>query len=168
MVPGRHGGHSTPYVYPTQEGMVGIVHPSIYTPREARWCIPSYIPWYHGGYGTPTCILHGTPSRVHHCTPSAPSTGSRVHPVVQGELRRGPGLWVENNIGYEAQRGSQAPKGVKSRRHLCAELLRFSGNKDRKDWIDEGSMPVYSLCSGMLRKVVLFLCAIRSLGNGRE
>jgi len=37
---------------------------------------------------------------------------------------------------------------VKISRNLCAELLRLSGNKPNKDWIDEGSLPLYYLRLG--------------------
>jgi len=48
------------------------------------------------------------------------------------------GLKTENNIGYEAQRGSQDLRSVREDRDLCAELFPSSRVKRRKDWIDIG------------------------------
>jgi len=43
------------------------------------------------------------------------------------------------NMGEWAGRELQDLRSVKVGIPLCAELLRLSGNKDVKDWIDEGS-----------------------------
>ena len=40
---------------------------------------------------------------------------------------------------------SQDLESVKERRRLCAELLRSSREIKLKDWIDEGTSPVYTL-----------------------
>jgi len=61
---------------------------------------------------------------------------------------RGPWAQEERNPWVRVSLASQDLKGVIVVKPLCAELLRFSRVFLDKDWIDEGSLPVYYLCYG--------------------
>jgi len=115
---GRREKHIPGYYLPT---MVPYVHPWVYTTL------------YTPGYTSMPLYSLCWPLHVH-----------RWHDA----QRRGPGLNTEINNSKERKRASQEPKGVRVRGGCCAELLRLSRNNNMKDWIDEGSLPVYSLWFG--------------------
>ena len=112
----------------TPVGMGGM--PGMYTPGYGRHA--GYVhTWVYAGIPYPGIYTHlhtlGIPSS--HTAGSVRHRSGRVRAVGR---RRGPGLNLENNKGYEAHIASQEPKGVTVVMVGCAELFRLSGENNRK------------------------------------
>ena len=131
VYPGVYIGWCIPRWY--IPGVHRVVYTGYMPPYLPRWCIPGYMPPYYTLPGTPCSIPAYS---VHPGTPSPSDRGGR-------EEALGSNLQIVRvTRRIEA---SLLPKGVRDGGPLCAEFPAPSRDKVVKDWIDEGSYPLYYL-----------------------